>query len=83
MYLVPQDCFLLPNSADPNEMSPYAAFHLGRHCFICQSAVTGIQNEKSKLAQKVRVIFSYKSFPSLDNNRTTDCLKTYCDNIYC
>ena len=25
-------CFVLANSADPNEMSHYATFHLGLHC---------------------------------------------------
>ena len=25
-------CFILTNSADPDEMPPYAAFHLGLHC---------------------------------------------------
>ena len=26
--------FILENSADPDEMSHYAAFHLGLHCFF-------------------------------------------------
>ena len=30
---VPNDCFTLANSADPNEMLPYAAFHLGSALF--------------------------------------------------
>ena len=25
-------CFILANSADHDEMPPYVAFHLGRHC---------------------------------------------------
>ena len=30
---VTEDCFLiLANSVDPDEMPPYAAFHLGLHC---------------------------------------------------
>ena len=29
---VPEDCFILANSGDPDEMLPYAAFHLGLHC---------------------------------------------------
>ena len=27
-----RDFFFLPNSADPDEMPLYAAFHLGLHC---------------------------------------------------
>ena len=29
-----QDCFIVSNSADPDEMLPYAAFHLNFHCFL-------------------------------------------------
>ena len=29
---IPKDCFYLANSADPDEMPPNAAFHLGLHC---------------------------------------------------
>ena len=29
---VPEDCFYLSKHADPDEMQPYAAFHLGLHC---------------------------------------------------
>ena len=28
---------ILPNSADPHEMPPYAAFHLGLHCLQFES----------------------------------------------
>ena len=33
------------NSADPDEMPPYAAFHLGLHC-LPKYLFTGIQTEK-------------------------------------
>ena len=36
--------FILANSADPDEMPPYAAFHLGFHC-LPKYLFTGIQNE--------------------------------------
>ena len=29
---VPVDSFHLSNSADPDEMLPYSAFHMGLHC---------------------------------------------------
>ena len=32
--------FVLANSADPDEMPPYAAFHLGLHCL--QSTGLGV-----------------------------------------
>ena len=32
MYCVLEDVFILANSANPDEMPPYAAFHLGFHC---------------------------------------------------
>ena len=35
----------LANSADPDEMLPYAAFHLGFHC-LPKYLSTGIQIEK-------------------------------------
>ena len=37
--------FILVNSADPDEMPPYAAFHLGLHC-LPKDQFTGILNEK-------------------------------------
>ena len=47
---------ILVNSADPGEMPPYAAFHLGLHCLLKYLTVSrmkrpkylfnGIQNEK-------------------------------------
>ena len=43
---VPEVCFfILSNSADPDEMLPYAAFHLGLHC-LPKYQYIGIQNEK-------------------------------------
>ena len=38
--------FLLPNRADPDEMLPYAASHLGLHC-LPKFLITDIQDEKS------------------------------------
>ena len=43
---VPENGFILANSTDPDEMLPYAAFHLGLHC-LPKYPFTGIQNEKS------------------------------------
>ena len=37
--------FFLANSADPDEMPPYAAFHLGLHC-LQKHQFTSIQNKK-------------------------------------
>ena len=37
--------FIQANSADPDEMPPYAAFHLGLHC-LPKYLFTGMQNEK-------------------------------------
>ena len=37
--------FILANNADPNEMLPYVAFHLGLHC-LPKYMFTSIQNEK-------------------------------------
>ena len=37
--------FILANSADPNEMLLYVAFHLGLIC-LSKYLFTGIQNEK-------------------------------------
>ena len=45
---IPEYCFylfILANSADPDEMPPYAAFHLGLHC-LPKYLFTGIRNEK-------------------------------------
>ena len=39
--------FILANSADPDEMLQYAAFHQGLHC-LRKFLFTGIINEKGK-----------------------------------
>ena len=44
MYL--KIVFILENSADPDEMPPYVAFHLGLHC-LPKYPFTDIQNEKN------------------------------------
>ena len=36
--------FILANSADPDEIPPYAVFYLGLHC-LAKYPFTGIQNE--------------------------------------
>ena len=44
---VPEIVFILANSADPDEMAPYVAFHVGLHClpkFLFTSIC--IQNEQ-------------------------------------
>ena len=47
VYLSLKIVFILANSADLDEMLPYAAFHLGLHC-LSKYLFIGIQNEKSK-----------------------------------
>ena len=42
---VPEDFFILANSANPDEMPHYAAFHQGLHC-LPKYLFTGIHNEK-------------------------------------
>ena len=42
---VPKDCFVLVNRADPDEIPPYAAFHLGLRC-LTKYLFTCVQNEK-------------------------------------
>ena len=37
--------FILANSADPDEMQPYTAFHLSLHC-LPKYLLIGIQNGK-------------------------------------
>ena len=46
--------FILANSADPDEMPPYAAFHLGLYC-LPNYLFTGVQNEKgiTKMQQRI------------------------------
>ena len=39
------ESYIQENSADPDEMCPYAAFHLGLHC-LPKYLFTSIQNEK-------------------------------------
>ena len=43
--LIMRYLFILANSAEHDEMSPYAAFHLGLHC-LPKYIFTGIQHEK-------------------------------------
>ena len=45
--------YILANSADPDEMPPYAAFHPGLQC-LPNYLFTGIQNENGKT-----YLFSY------------------------
>ena len=44
VFLFMKIIFILANSADPDEMPPYAAFHLDLHC-LPKNLFTGIQNE--------------------------------------
>ena len=47
VFLSLKNVLIITNSADPDEMLPYAAFHLGLHClpkYLC----TGVVNEKGK-----------------------------------
>ena len=41
MYSVPEDCFYLINSADPDEIPPCVALHLGLH-YLPQYLFTGV-----------------------------------------
>ena len=50
--------FILANSADPDEMSPHAAFHLGLYC-LPNYLFTGIQNEKGLTKMQQGSINSY------------------------
>ena len=45
VFLFPKIVFNFANSADPDEMPTYAAYHLGLHC-LPKYLFTGIQNEK-------------------------------------
>ena len=45
-FLSSKFVFILANSADPDEIWLYVAFHLGLHCFR-KYLFTGIQNENS------------------------------------
>ena len=47
--------FILTNSADPDVMLCYTAFHLGLHC-LPKYLMTGIQNEKGLLEWGVLVL---------------------------
>ena len=46
---VHEDFFIIANSLDPDEIPPYATFHLGLHC-LPKNLFTGIQNEKDELS---------------------------------
>ena len=41
--LIDRIVFVLENSADPDEMMHYVAFHLGPHCFPEHFGVSGLQ----------------------------------------
>ena len=43
---------ILTNSADPDEMLPYVAFHLGLHC-LSKYLFTGISYEKGYKANQI------------------------------
>ena len=42
---VPEIVFIIANSADPEKMPPFAAFHKSLHC-LQKYLLTSIQNEK-------------------------------------
>ena len=44
-YMSLKIVLILANNADPDEMPPYVAFHLGLHC-LPKYLLTGIKNEK-------------------------------------
>ena len=44
-----EDCFILANSADPGEMLPYAAFHLGHHYLSKYIPVSNMKRVKNVL----------------------------------
>ena len=47
--------FILANSADPDEMLPYAAVHLGLHC-LPKYLFLGIQNGKGQYTKQAPVL---------------------------
>ena len=51
LFFLSEDRFSLANSADPDEMPPYVAFHLGLHCLPKYLFVSS-QDEKSQLSQQ-------------------------------
>ena len=69
---VPEDCLFifLANSADPDTMLPYAAFHLGLYC-LSKYLFIGIQNEKGE------ILFSGHnvSIAHLNHTQPSPCLK--------
>ena len=46
--------FILANSADPDEMPHYAAFHLGLHC-LPKYPFEGFQPTKARLQQLINL----------------------------
>ena len=53
VFLSLKIAFILANCADPDEMQPYAAFHLSLHC-LPKNLLTSIQNEKGSLNNEYR-----------------------------
>ena len=45
IFMSVKNVFILAHSADPDEMPPYASFHLGLHC-LPKYLFTSIQNDK-------------------------------------
>ena len=57
MYFCPSKVVLiLANSADPNEMQHYAAFHLGLHC-LPKYLFRGFQNTKREWGWGLKIVF--------------------------
>ena len=56
--------FTLANSADPDEMPPYGAFHLGLNCLL-KYLFNGIQIEK-KVKQNLNLDVSQELTTGLD-----------------
>ena len=57
MYLSLKVVLILANSADPDEMQHYTAFHLGLHC-LPEYPFRGHQYTKGYLALKKGAVFS-------------------------
>ena len=62
-----EDCFILANSANPDEMPSYVTFDLGLHCLI-KYLFTCIQNENGLLQRYFPIQISpYLSRPSVES----------------
>ena len=57
--------FILANTADPDEMPPYAAFHLGFHCLLFSKVPDfwNLERKRVKARRNLMPFLIYFSFP--------------------